>query len=278
MSYGDGAVMGVPAHDERDFEFAKKYHLPIKPVIDVEGRPYSLAAWEPWYSDHGRCVNSGNYDGLKYEAAVDAVARDLSAKGLGEKRTTWRLRDWGISRQRYWGCPIPIIHCPGCGAVPVPDDQLPVILPVDLVPDGSGNPLLKDERFLNVNCPSCGGNARRETDTMDTFVDSSCYFLRFACSDNDQAMVDYRVQYWLPVDQYIGGIEHAILHLLYARFWTRGLHKLGYTKVDEPFAGLFTQGMVCHETYKDKAGDWVTPDEIEKRDGKAFLKKTGEEV
>jgi leucyl-tRNA synthetase len=208
-----------------------------------------LAAWEPWYSDHGRCVNSGNYDGLEYEAAVDAVARDLAAKGLGEKRTTWRLRDWGISRQRYWGCPIPIIHCVSCGAVPVPDDQLPVILPVDLVPDGSGNPLLKDERFLNVKCPSCGGNARRETDTMDTFVDSSWYFLRFACADNDQAMVDYRVQYWLPVDQYIGGIEHAILHLLYARFWTRFMRDLGALSFKEPFARLFTQGMVLNEVF-----------------------------
>jgi leucyl-tRNA synthetase len=249
MTYGDGAVMGVPAHDERDFEFAKKYHLPIKPVIDVQGRPYSLAAWQPWYSDHGRCVNSGNYDGLEYEAAVDAVARDLTAKGLGEKRTTWRLRDWGISRQRYWGCPIPIIHCPKCGAVPVPDDQLPVVLPVDLVPDGSGNPLLKDERFLNVKCPSCGGAARRETDTMDTFVDSSWYFLRFACADNDQAMVDYRVQYWLPVDQYIGGIEHAILHLLYARFWTRFMRDMGALSFKEPFARLFTQGMVLNEVF-----------------------------
>jgi leucyl-tRNA synthetase len=249
MTYGDGAVMGVPAHDERDFEFAKKYALPIKPVIDVQARPYSLAAWEPWYSDHGRCVNSGNYDGLEYEAAVDAVARDLAAKGLGEKRTTWRLRDWGISRQRYWGCPIPIIHCVSCGAVPVPDDQLPVILPVDLVPDGSGNPLLKDERFLNVKCPSCGGNARRETDTMDTFVDSSWYFLRFACADNDQAMVDYRVQYWLPVDQYIGGIEHAILHLLYARFWTRFMRDMGALSFKEPFARLFTQGMVLNEVF-----------------------------
>ncbi len=249
MTYGDGAVMGVPAHDERDFEFAKKYDLPIRPVIDVQGRPYSLAAWQPWYSDHGRCVNSGNYDGLEYEAAIDAVARDLTAKGLGEKRTTWRLRDWGISRQRYWGCPIPIIHCPSCGAVPVPDDQLPVILPVDLVPDGSGNPLLKDERFLNVKCPSCGGAARRETDTMDTFVDSSWYFLRFACADNDQAMVDYRVQYWLPVDQYIGGIEHAILHLLYARFWTRFMRDMGALSFKEPFARLFTQGMVLNEVF-----------------------------
>jgi leucyl-tRNA synthetase len=249
MSYGDGAVMGVPAHDERDFAFAKKYQLPIKPVIDVHGREYSQAAWEPWYSDHGRCVNSGAYDGLEYQAAVDTVARDLRLKGLGEKRTTWRLRDWGISRQRYWGCPIPIIHCRSCGAVPVPDEQLPVVLPTDLVPDGSGNPLLKDERFLSVKCPKCGADARRETDTMDTFVDSSWYFLRFACADNDQAMLDYRVQYWLPVDQYIGGIEHAILHLLYARFWTRFLREMGAVSFKEPFARLFTQGMVLNEVF-----------------------------
>src|SRR5580698_9761619 len=163
MSYGDGAVMGVPAHDERDFEFAKKYGLEIVPVIEVEGRQYSTAAWQPWYSDHGRCVNSGRYDGLEYEAAVAAVAADLGAKGLGERRITWRLRDWGISRQRYWGCPIPIIHCKSCGAVPVPDEQLPVVLPVDLVPDGTGNPLLKDEAFLRVKCPKCGGEGRRET-------------------------------------------------------------------------------------------------------------------
>jgi leucyl-tRNA synthetase len=253
MSYGDGAVMGVPAHDERDFEFAKKYGLPIKPVIDVDGRPYSAAAWQPWYSDHGRCVNSGRYDGLDYERAVNAVAVDLSAKGLGEKRTTWRLRDWGISRQRYWGCPIPIIHCKSCGAVPVPDEQLPVLLPTDLVPDGSGNPLLKDAAFLIVKCPKCDADARRETDTMDTFVDSSWYFLRFACADNDQAMLDYRVQYWLPVDQYIGGIEHAILHLLYARFWTRFMNEMGAVPFKEPFARLFTQGMVLNEVFFRKS-------------------------
>jgi leucyl-tRNA synthetase len=253
MSYGDGAVMGVPAHDERDFEFAKKYGLPIKPVIDVDGRPYSAAAWQPWYSDHGRCVNSGRYDGLDYERAVDAVAVDLSAKGLGEKRTTWRLRDWGISRQRYWGCPIPIIHCKRCGAVPVPDEQLPVVLPTGLVPDGSGNPLLKDAEFLIVKCPKCDADARRETDTMDTFVDSSWYFLRFACADNDQAMLDYRVQYWLPVDQYIGGIEHAILHLLYARFWTRFMNEMGAVPFKEPFARLFTQGMVLNEVFFRKS-------------------------
>ena len=288
MSYGDGAVMGVPAHDERDFAFAKKYRLPIQQVIDVPGRAYSLAAWEPWYSDHGRCVNSGPYDGLDYQAAVDTVARDLQLKGLGEKRTTWRLRDWGISRQRYWGCPIPIIHCRGCGAVPVPDDQLPVVLPTDLVPDGSGNPLLKDERFLNVKCPKCGAAARRETDTMDTFVDSSWYFLRFACADNDQAMLDYRVQYWLPVDQYIGGIEHAILHLLYARFWTRFLREMGAVSFKEPFARLFTQGMVLNEVFFRKSDSGrlqyfnpadvsVTPD----KSGKgsiAVLKADGRQV
>jgi leucyl-tRNA synthetase len=241
--------MGVPAHDERDFEFAKKYNLPIKPVIDVEGRKYSLKSWQPWYAEHGRCVNSGPYDGLNFQAAVDAVASDLIALGLGEKQTTWRLRDWGISRQRYWGCPIPIIHCKTCGAVPVPDEQLPVVLPVDLVPDGTGNPLLKDEAFLRVKCPKCGGEGRRETDTLDTFVDSSWYFLRFACADNEHAILDHRVQYWLPVDQYIGGIEHAILHLLYSRFWTRFMNQLGAVAFKEPFANLFTQGMVLNEVY-----------------------------
>jgi leucyl-tRNA synthetase len=249
MSYGDGAVMGVPAHDERDFEFAKKYGLPIRQVIDVDGREYSTQAWQPWYAAHGRCINSGHYDGLDFQAAVDAVAADLKRAGLGEKRITWRLRDWGISRQRYWGCPIPIIHCAACGAVPVPDEQLPVVLPTDLVPDGSGNPLLKDERFLAVACPRCGAAARRETDTMDTFVDSSWYFLRFACAGNDRSMLDARVRYWLPVDQYIGGIEHAILHLLYSRFWTRFLADIGEVQFSEPFANLFTLGMVLNEVY-----------------------------
>ena len=288
MSYGDGAVMGVPAHDERDFEFAKKYGLEIVPVIEVEGRQYSTAAWQPWYSDHGRCVNSGRYDGLEYEAAVAAVAADLGAKGLGERRITWRLRDWGISRQRYWGCPIPIIHCKSCGAVPVPDEQLPVVLPTNLVPDGSGNPLLKDEAFLNVSCPKCGGPGRRETDTMDTFVDSSWYFLRFACADNDQAMLDYRVQYWLPVDQYIGGIEHAILHLLYARFWTRFLNEMGAVPFKEPFARMFTQGMVLNQMFfrKPDAGrvEYFNPADVTVTIDKvtqqkvAVLRSDGEEV
>jgi leucyl-tRNA synthetase len=267
MSYGDGAVMGVPAHDERDFEFAKKYHLPIRQVIDVAGREYSASHWAPWYAEHGRCINSGVYDDLEFQAAVDAIAADLSSRGLGEKRITWRLRDWGISRQRYWGCPIPVIHCKTCGTVPVPDDQLPVVLPVDLVPDGSGNPLLKDEAFLKVACPRCGSEARRETDTMDTFVDSSWYFLRFACPDNDHAMVDARVQYWAPVDQYIGGIEHAILHLLYSRFWTRVMRELGMVAFTEPFANLFTQGMVLNEVFFRKPAtgrvEYFNPADVE---------------
>jgi leucyl-tRNA synthetase len=267
MSYGEGAVMGVPAHDERDFEFAKKYHLPIKPVIDVAGREYSVDSWAPWYSEHGRCINSGIYDGLDHQAAVDAIAADLGRAGLGEKQTTWRLRDWGISRQRYWGCPIPMIHCASCGTVPVPDDQLPVVLPVNLVPDGSGNPLLKDESFLAVACPRCGGKARRETDTMDTFVDSSWYFLRYACSDNDEAALDSRVRYWAPVDQYIGGIEHAILHLLYSRFWTRVMREMGSVDFKEPFSNLFTQGMVLNEVFfrKPEAGrvEYFNPADVE---------------
>jgi leucyl-tRNA synthetase len=288
MSYGDGAVMGVPAHDERDFAFAKQYGLPIKPVIAVAGREYSVDKWEPWYAAHGRCINSGPYEGLEFQAAVDAIAADLSRLNLGEKQTTWRLRDWGISRQRYWGCPIPVIHCGSCGTVPVPDEQLPVVLPVDLVPDGSGNPLLKDDGFLAVPCPRCGGKARRETDTMDTFVDSSWYFLRFACPDNYETMLDSRVAYWLPVDQYIGGIEHAILHLLYSRFWTRVMHEMGLVAFREPFKNLFTQGMVLNEVFfrKPDAGrvEYYNPCDVEIVLDKtaqrrvAVLRSDGEEV
>jgi leucyl-tRNA synthetase len=267
MSYGEGAVMGVPAHDERDFEFAKKYGLPIKPVIDVEGRAYDPAVWQPWYAEHGRCIHSGPYDGLEFATAIATIARDLERKGLGEKQVTWRLRDWGISRQRYWGCPIPIIHCDACGAVPVPDADLPVRLPEGLVPDGSGNPLAKDAQFLHCRCPRCAGPAQRETDTMDTFVDSSWYFLRFASSDDHAAMLDDRVRYWCPVDQYIGGIEHAILHLLYSRFWTRVLRELGLVDFKEPFTQLFTQGMVLNEAFyrrSDSGGiEYFNPADVE---------------
>ena len=255
MSYGDGAVMGVPAHDERDFEFAKKYGLPIKQVTDVQGKTYSLDAWADWYGDkqQGVAINSSQYDGLAFKAAVDAVAADLSAKGLGEKKTTWRLRDWGVSRQRYWGTPIPIIHCDEHGAVPVPEQDLPVILPQDCVPDGSGNPLHKHEGFhAGVTCPVCAKPARRETDTMDTFVDSSWYFMRYCDPKNSEAMVAEGADYWMPMDQYIGGIEHAILHLLYARFWTKVMRDLGLVKIDEPFTKLLTQGMVLNHIYSRK--------------------------
>ncbi len=249
MAYGEGAVMGVPGHDERDFAFAQRYGLPIRQVIDVDARPYASDAWQPWYADHGRCIASGRYDGLGHEAAVQAIAADLEAAGHGGRQVQWRLRDWGISRQRYWGCPIPIIHCAGCGAVPVPDADLPVVLPEELVPDGSGNPLARLHSFVDCACPRCGRPARRETDTMDTFVDSSWYFLRYASAGNDASMVDARVGYWLPVDQYIGGIEHAILHLLYSRFWTKVMRDLGLVALGEPFANLLTQGMVRNAIY-----------------------------
>ena len=270
MSYGDGAVMGVPAHDERDFEFAKKYDLPIKQVTDVQGKAYSLEAWADWYGDkqQGMAINSGNYDGLGFKAAVDAVAADLAALGLGEKKTTWRLRDWGVSRQRYWGTPIPIIHCTEHGAVPVPEKDLPVVLPMDCIPDGSGNPLHKHEGFhAGVVCPVCGQPARRETDTMDTFVDSSWYFMRYCDPKNSEAMVAEGADYWMPMDQYIGGIEHAILHLLYARFWTKVMRDLGLVKVDEPFTKLLTQGMVLNHIYSrrtDKgAKEYFWPHDVE---------------
>jgi leucyl-tRNA synthetase len=281
MSYGDGAVMGVPSHDERDFAFAKKYGLEIRQVISVPGQSFSLDGWQEWYAQKGEkdgqngvCVNSGKYDGLGYEAAVDAIAADLAAKGLGEKKVQFRLRDWGVSRQRYWGCPIPIIHCDTCGSVPVPDDQLPVVLPEDCVPDGSGNPLNKRADFLNCACPQCGKPAKRETDTMDTFVDSSWYYARYGVDaptrEKNNAMVDAGTQYWMPVDQYIGGIEHAILHLLYSRFWTKVMRDLGLVKQDEqgePFANLLTQGMVLNHIFSrrtDKGGiAYFAPDEVD---------------
>jgi leucyl-tRNA synthetase len=267
MSYGEGAVMGVPAHDERDFAFAKKYALPIKQVVAVEGKTYSTDAWEEWYAEKGTgtLINSGKYDGLGFEEATNAIAADLNAQNLGDKQVTWRLRDWGISRQRYWGTPIPIIHCATCGDVPVPEADLPVVLPEDLVPDGTGNPLAKSEAFVNCTCPKCGARAKRETDTMDTFVDSSWYFSRYAAPDAT-TMVDERTDYWMPMDQYIGGIEHAILHLLYSRFWTKVMRDLGLVKFGEPAKNLLTQGMVLNETYfrEDAAGKktWINPADV----------------
>jgi leucyl-tRNA synthetase len=269
MGYCEGAVMGVPAHDQRDFEFAKNYGLPIRQVIAVAGETFSTEAWQEWYADkqRGACVNSGRYDGLSYEAATDAIAADLRAKGLGDRQVQYRLRDWGISRQRYWGTPIPIVHCDACGTVPVPEKDLPVVLPENLVPDGSGSPLAKYEPFLKCACPKCGKPARRESDTMDTFVDSSWYFMRYCSPDAVDRMVDERNDYWMPMDQYIGGIEHAVLHLLYARFWTKVMRDLGLVKFDEPFTRLFTQGMLTHDCYfrEDDEGRrrWFYPNEIE---------------
>ncbi|MBL8308459.1 MAG: leucine--tRNA ligase [Rubrivivax sp.] len=270
MTYGDGAVMGVPAHDERDFAFAKKYGIPILQVVHVDGEPhFTYDHWQDWYADkqRGVTINSGNYSGLTHKLAVDAIAKALGDKGLGEKKTTWRLRDWGISRQRYWGTPIPIIHCDSCGSVPVPEKDLPVVLPEDLVPDGSGNPLNKSAAFLNVACPQCGKPARRETDTMDTFVDSSWYYMRYCCPGSDDAMVDARNEYWMPMDQYIGGIEHAVLHLLYARFWTKAMRDIGLVSYSEPFTRLFTQGMLLNESfYREEEGGkkrWFYPSEVE---------------
>jgi leucyl-tRNA synthetase len=270
MSYGDGAVMGVPAHDERDFAFALKYQLPIQQVVASKGVNFSHTEWHDGFGDkvNGVLVNSGQYDGLNFKDALEAVAADLAAKGLGEKKTTWRLRDWGISRQRYWGTPIPIIHCDEHGAVPVPEKDLPVVLPQDCIPDGSGNPLNKHEGFhAGVVCPVCGKPARRETDTMDTFVDSSWYFMRYCDPKNTDKMVAEGADYWMPMDQYIGGIEHAILHLLYARFWTKVMRDLGLVKVDEPFTKLLTQGMVLNHIYSrrtEKGGkDYFWPHDVE---------------
>jgi len=278
MGYGEGAVMGVPAHDERDFAFALKYGLPIRQVISVHGQPFDAKRWQPWYEDeeNGICVNSGKYDGLTYKGAVEAIAADLKDKGLGEKQVQWRLRDWGISRQRYWGTPIPIVHCAACGDVPVPDKDLPVLLPEDVVPDGTGNPLNKRASYVDTPCPSCGKPAKRETDTMDTFVDSSWYFARFCCPGQERAMVDERARYWMAVDQYIGGIEHAILHLLYSRFFQRVMRDEGLMPgIAEPFTNLLTQGMVLAESYyRDVNGrrEWVHPSQVEaKRDDKGAI-------
>ncbi|WP_165674839.1 leucine--tRNA ligase [Metapseudomonas otitidis] len=275
MNYGEGAVMAVPAHDERDFAFAAKYNLPVKPVVRTSAGDGTPAPWQDAYGEHGQLINSGAFDGLDFQGAFDAIEVALQKKGLGQSRTQFRLRDWGISRQRYWGCPIPIIHCPSCGDVPVPEDQLPVVLPEDVVPDGAGSPLAKMPEFYECTCPKCGTAAKRETDTMDTFVESSWYFARYASPTYDKGMVDpAAANHWLPVDQYIGGIEHAILHLLYARFFHKLMRDEGLVSSNEPFKNLLTQGMVVAETYYRTASnggkDWFNPADVEvERDAKA---------
>ncbi|BFN25658.1 leucine--tRNA ligase [Pseudomonas sp. SCT] len=275
MNYGEGAVMAVPAHDERDFEFASKYGLPIKPVVRTSAGDLTPSPWQDAYGEHGELINSGIFDGLDFEGAFDAIEVALQKKGLGQARTQFRLRDWGISRQRYWGCPIPIIHCDSCGDVPVPEDQLPVVLPEDVVPDGAGSPLARMPEFYECSCPKCGAPAKRETDTMDTFVESSWYFARYASPHYDQGMVDpAAANHWLPVDQYIGGIEHAILHLLYARFFHKLMRDEGLVSSNEPFKNLLTQGMVVADTYyrtlENGGKDWFNPaDVIVERDAKA---------
>jgi leucyl-tRNA synthetase len=278
MDYGTGAIFGVPAHDQRDYEFASKYGLPILRVVVASADEAAKAIEGEAESGEGVLVNSRFLDGMEVEAAKAEIIRRAEADGWGEGTTVWRLRDWGVSRQRYWGTPIPIIHCERCGAVPVPRDQLPVTLPEDVGFDVPGNPLDRHPTWKHVACPACGGAAVRETDTLDTFVDSSWYFIRFASQPADRPFDKQAAERWLPVDQYIGGVEHAILHLLYARFWTRALKRLGRIDIDEPFRSLFTQGMVTHETYRASDQRWVSPDEVERRDGRWIDLATGEPV
>jgi leucyl-tRNA synthetase len=277
MHYGDGAVMAVPAHDERDFEFATQYNLPIKAVVRTSAGDETPAPWQDAYGEHGELINSGIFDGLDFAGAFDAIEVALQKKSLGQSRTQFRLRDWGISRQRYWGCPIPIVHCDTCGDVPVPEDQLPVVLPEDVVPDGAGSPLARMPEFYECACPKCGAPAKRETDTMDTFVESSWYYARYASPHYEGGMVDPEAaNHWLPVDQYIGGIEHAILHLLYARFFHKLMRDEGLVSSNEPFKNLLTQGMVIAETYyrleANGSKTWFNPADVELvRDSKAKI-------
>ncbi|UGV29602.1 leucine--tRNA ligase [Halopseudomonas aestusnigri] len=289
MGYGEGAVMAVPAHDERDFAFASKYRLPIKPVIRTSAGDETPEPWQDAYAEKGELINSEEFDGLDYDSAFTAIGEVLKQKGLGEPRTQFRLRDWGISRQRYWGCPIPIIHCDSCGDVPVPDDQLPVVLPEDVIPDGAGSPLAKMPEFYECSCPKCGAAAKRETDTMDTFVESSWYYARYASPQYNKGMVDpAAANHWLPVDQYIGGIEHAILHLLYARFFHKLMRDEGLVSSNEPFKNLLTQGMVLADTYyrleANGSKTWYNPADVDvERDAKgkivaATLRSDGQPV
>jgi len=279
MEYGTGAIFGCPAHDQRDLDFARKYDLPVLPVVIPEGEnPKSFAVAKEAFVEDGKLANSKFLDGLSVDAAKTRAIDELVKLGAGERTINYRLRDWLVSRQRYWGCPIPIVHCAKCGAVPVKDSDLPVVLPDDVSFLEPGNPLVRHPTWKHVKCPSCGGEGTRETDTFDTFVDSSWYFARY-CSPRAEDVPFEReaADYWMPVDQYIGGVEHAILHLLYSRFYTRAMRATGLIGIDEPFAGLFTQGMVCHETYKDPKGLWLFPDEV-KKDGEKFVTLAGQPV
>ena len=273
MEYGTGAIFGCPGHDQRDLDFARKYGLPVTPVVAPrDADPAAFEIGDTAYVEDGVLINSGFLDGKDVAAAKRAAIDRLAAQGDGESAITYRLRDWGISRQRYWGCPIPVIHCPSCGVMPVPDRDLPVLLPEDVTFDEPGNPLARHPTWKTVRCPGCGGAAERETDTCDTFFDSSWYFLRY-CSPREtgRPFAPEAVGYWMPVDQYIGGVEHAVLHLLYSRFFARALRRCGHVDFDEPFAGLFTQGMVCHETYRDAEGRWLFPAEVRSGDGGGFV-------
>jgi leucyl-tRNA synthetase len=279
MEYGTGAIFGCPAHDQRDLEFARKYRLPVLPVVLPPGAdPATFTIGDTAYVEDGTAFNSGFLDGLSVADAKRVAAEQLEALGRGERTIAYRLRDWGVSRQRYWGCPIPLIHCPACGIVPVPEQDLPVELPRDVTFDRPGNPLDHHPTWKYIECPGCGGPAQRETDTLDTFFDSSWYFLRFCSARAPVAFERAAADYWMPVDQYIGGIEHAVLHLLYSRFFTRALTRCGYLDLDEPFAGLFTQGMVCHETYQSEDGEWLFPEEVETTEDGRLVDQAGRPV
>jgi leucyl-tRNA synthetase len=279
MEYGTGAIFGCPAHDQRDLDFARKYGLPVLPVVlpkGVDAKDFSVG--DTAYVEDGTIINSGFLDGLTVEDAKRAVGERLEKLGAGERTIIYRLRDWGVSRQRYWGCPIPVIHCPRCGIVPVPESALPVTLPSDVTFDRPGNPLAHHPTWKHVDCPRCGGKAERETDTLDTFFESSWYFLRYCSPRSDRAFEPDEVAYWMSVDQYIGGVEHAVLHLLYSRFFTRALRQCGYLDFKEPFAGLFTQGMVVHQTYQDADGNWLFPEEVETRAEGTVVDRAGRAV
>jgi len=279
MDYGTGAIFGCPAHDQRDLDFARKYGLPVTPVVcppDADAATFSVG--DEAFTGDGAIINSEFLNGLSVPDAKSAIIKRFEEQGIGEKQVNFRLRDWGVSRQRYWGCPIPIVHCTDCGTVPVPAEQLPVVLPEDIDINVAGNPLDKHPDWKHVDCPKCGKPAVRETDTFDTFFESSWYFARFCAPVADQAFTREAADYWLPVDQYIGGIEHAVLHLLYSRFFTRALKECGYLNLDEPFAGLQTQGMICHETYKSAEGKWLYPTEVCTDDAGALVDSEGNPV